>query len=126
MQQWETERADRIAQALNLDEAKKAKVKATLDSYAEKERPLHTQLQEDLSTIKAASEGDKAAGAKLDTAISDMKSVRQKALKQHDALFNDLSKGLNEQERAKLLIAMAPPWEQGMHGKVHAPPNPTP
>jgi len=94
-----------LAEALELTEADALRVSQIIQSFQERRRPL--QVSESAKIIKRAADGDAAAIAQVDTALSQMFAARIQLTQLNQEMFNTLGQGLTPQQRAKMAIYFA-------------------
>jgi|GEM_PF-4828148 len=106
-----TQRADRLAQKLGLDAAAATRFKASFEDFSQRAQGLRGQLKTARQTLRAAAKGDSTAGTQVEAAIGTLRSVRSQMTQLEDKLFDQLSNGLNQQQKAQLVLSI------GHHGK---------
>lgn len=112
------QRADRLAQKLGLDATAAARFKASFEDFAQKRKALGEKLKAANQTLRAAAQGDSTAGTQVEGAIGQLRSLRSQMMQLEDGLFDQLSNGLNQQQKAKLVLSL----ERAKHGRFgHGP-----
>jgi Spy/CpxP family protein refolding chaperone len=96
-----------IAEALSLNESEALKMSDKLKGYEEKRRPVREAMHESVKTLKAAADGDTAAGAQVDAAVTRLFDSRQQMAAMDKEMFAGLSRDLNPQKRAQLAVFLA-------------------
>jgi len=96
-----------LAEALELTEADALRVSQIIQSFQERRRPLQEQVSESAKIIKRAADGDAAAIAQVDTALSQMFAARTQLTQLNQEMFTTLGQGLTPQQRAKMAIYFA-------------------
>jgi hypothetical protein len=112
MEQHRAQRATKLAEKLGLDASAAQRFQSIFDDMASKRKALFGQVKSANQTLRAAANGDQAAGAKVNDAVQQLRSVRAQMTQLQDELFDKLSNGLNDQQRAKLALMIE---RQGMH-----------
>lgn len=114
-----------IAEALGLNEADALKLSDKLKGYEEKRRPVREAMGDSLRILRAAAEGDAAASAQVDSAVTKLFDGRQQMAALDKEMFNGLSRDLSPQKRAQLAVflarfhAEAKGWKGGGKGRHH-------
>jgi preprotein translocase subunit SecF len=106
----------RIAEALELDEADTLKLAERLKAFEARREPLTQHLEAAKKTLKAAAEGDAAAGAQVDQAVQQGLQARAQLEALNQELFTSLSQGQTPQKKARLALALAH-FGRGGHGE---------
>src|SRR5512146_955043 len=102
---------------LGLNDAEAARVKAALDKVNQKRDAIRQEIRTNAVIVRDAARGDAAAQGKLDAAIGRLFDARAKMQALDRELFNEVSRGLDPQKKAKLAIALARAHMGGKGGR---------
>ena len=92
------------AEALDLTEAEALKARDVLGKFDARRAALHQQMHEQVTVVRKAAEGDAAAGKSLDGAIQKLRDLRGQMTAMRDELFQELTKGLSPEKKAKAAL----------------------
>jgi hypothetical protein len=112
-----------IADALDLDDAATLKLKNQINSWDSQRASLRNELKEQAQVLRRASRGDTTAYGQVDSAIKRIIDLRNQLQQTDQAMFQQLSKDLPPQKKAKLALVMAHSLQAmreklGMGGRV--------
>lgn len=96
-----------LAAELELDSAQALRMDETLRKFDERRRPLREQVRESAQILDRAADGDNAAMAQVEQAAQRAFDARAQLAALDREMFQELSKGLPPQKRAKLALFMA-------------------
>ncbi len=116
-----------LAEALELDDAATLKLKQTVAQWDAQRAPLRQQMFDNAQVLRRAARGDTTAFGQVDQAIQKMIDLRTQMHQIDQQMFQQLSKGLAPQKKAKLALAIArmPGTMRGMmHGGPGGPGGP--
>ena len=127
---WEARKAQMIkrmrvaftvgyAEALDLSEADALKVRDTLSKFDARRATLHKEMHEQVMVVRKAAEGDAAAGKALDGAIARLHELRGKMVAMRDEMFQDLTRGLSPEKKAKAALFLNRFRARMMMGGMH-------
>ncbi|MDY7225628.1 hypothetical protein [Hyalangium rubrum] len=109
----EAEKQARVARVvglsaeLDLDSAQALKLDETLRKFDERRRPLREQVRESAQILERAADGDTAALSQSDQAAQRAFDARAQLASLDREMFQELSRDLPPQKRAKLALFMA-------------------
>ena len=89
------------AEALDLSEADALKARDVLTRFDGRRAALHKEMHEQVMVVRKAAEGDAAAGKALDGAIQKLRELRGQMMTMRDEMFQELTKGLSPEKKAK-------------------------
>jgi hypothetical protein len=113
------QRANRLAQKLGLDTAAAARFQQSFEDFASRRKALRQQSRAARQTLRAAARGDGAAQGQVEAALGELRSVRSQLTALRDGLFDQLSNGLNPQQKAQLVLALQHHGKRGHFGRHH-------
>lgn len=113
------QRAERLAQKLGLDATAAARFQQSFEDFASRRKALREQTRSARQTLRAAARGDSAAQGQLDAALGQLRSARSQLNALRDGLFDELSQGLNPQQKAQLLLSFQHHGKRGRFGHRH-------
>ena len=96
-----------IAQALELNDADTLKLKQQVAQWDAQRAPLRQQMFDNAQVLRRASKGDTTAYGQVDQAIQKIIDLRAQMQQIDQQMFQQLSKGLPPQKKAKLALAIA-------------------
>ena len=92
------------AEALDLTEAEALKARDVLGKFDARRAALHQQMHEQVMVVRKAAEGDAAAAKSLDGAIQKLRELRGQMTSMRDEMFQELTKGLAPEKKAKAAL----------------------
>ena len=101
---------------LGLSDAEAARAKAALDKVNQKRDAIRQEIRANAVIVRDAARGDSAAQGKVDAAIGRLFDARAKMQALDRELFDEVSRGLDPQKKAKLAIALARAKKGGKAG----------
>lgn len=110
-------RQEEMIVRLGLSDADAARVKAALDKVNQKRDAVQQEIRANALIVRDAARGDPAAQGKVDAAIGRLFDARAQMLALDRELFNEVSRGLDPQKKAKLAIALARAHMGGKGGR---------
>src|SRR5512140_322740 len=102
---------------LGLSDAEAARVKAALDKANQKRDAIREEIRTNAVIVRDAARGDAAAQGKVDAAIGRLFDARAQMQALDRQLFDEVSRGLDPQKKAKLAIALARAHMGGKGGR---------
>jgi hypothetical protein len=96
-----------VADALDLDDAATLKLKNQINGWDTQRASLRNELMEQAQVLRRASRGDTTAYGQVDSAIKRIIDLRNQLQQTDQAMFQQLSKDLPPQKKAKLALVMA-------------------
>jgi len=96
-----------LAEALDLSTADALRMDEAMRRFDERRRPLREQVSESARILERAAEGDSTAQAQVDQAIQRVFDARAQLANIDREMFNELSRGLGPQQRAKMAMFFA-------------------
>jgi Spy/CpxP family protein refolding chaperone len=113
------QRAERLAQKLGLDASAAARFQQSFEDFARRRKALREQTRSARQTLRAAAQGDAAAQGQVEAALGQLRSVRSQLNALRDGLYDQLSQGLNPQQKAQLLLMLQHHGKRGRFGHRH-------
>ena len=107
------------AEALDLSEADALKARDVLGKFDGRRAALHQQMHEQVTVVRKAAEGDAAAGKALDGAIGKLRELRGQMMTMRDEMFQELTRGLSPQKKAKAALFLNRFRARMMMGGMH-------
>jgi hypothetical protein len=96
-----------MAEALSLSEADAIRLADKIKAFDDRRKPLREQMADSMKLLKAASDGDQTAIAKVDQATATLFDLRQQMAAVDKEMFFTVSKDLTPQKRAQLAVFLA-------------------
>lgn len=96
-----------ITEVLDLSDAAALQLEKKMEAYDARRRPLQDTIMQGVELLRRAAHGDATAYSQVDATLKKMVATRSQLHAIDFEMFQEISKGLSPQQRARLALVMA-------------------